>query len=117
MNLRNGSRFLALGGVFSLITVLVLWYGYPAPGWGLLLVVPLLFPLHGLIKGKPYTHAWSSFLVLGYFTHGVVEAWSNDTVRLWASLEIVSSVVTYSGVILYARLQSRWLKQQVQSSP
>ena len=57
----------------------------------LVLVVPLLFPLRGLLHGRKYTFAWSCFLALLYFTHGVMEAYSDDITRPLGLLEIMFS--------------------------
>jgi len=113
MSAVQASRWLALAGYFGIALVLGLWYGLarPAP-LALLLLLPLLFPLRGLWRGTPYTYAWSSFLSLFYFTHGVVEGWTNPATRPWAWLEIAASVAFYVGAILYARLRGRQLKSR-----
>ncbi len=94
-----------LGGILVLMGLLIVWYGIrsPAPVWLAVLLVPLLFPLRGLIRGRAYTHAWTSFLILIYFIHGVVEAWANAADRGLAIAEIVLSAIVYTGAILFAR--------------
>jgi uncharacterized membrane protein len=106
------SRHLTLLSYIALIVVLVTWYGllYPAPVLLVLLLLPLIFPLKGILQGNPYTHAWSSFLILLYFIHGIVEAYANPTVRVWALLEVLFSVSFYIGAVLFARLRGRELK-------
>ena len=108
------SRRLTLISYIALVVVLLTWYGlvYPAPLLLILLLFPLLFPLRGLLKGNPYTYAWSSFLILLYFIHGVVEAYANPPVRMLALLEVLFSVTFYTGAVLYARLRGRELKQK-----
>lgn len=114
MKLIKFSRQTTLLSYFALVAVLSTWYGLvePAPLLLILLLLPLLFPLKGLLKGSPYTHAWSSFLILLYFIHGVVEAYANPPVRMWALLEVLASVTFYTGAVLYARLRGRELKQK-----
>ncbi|MDZ7663518.1 DUF2069 domain-containing protein [Thiohalophilus sp.] len=119
MNIIIFSRWLTLGAYFALLILLMLWLTVLAPPQSvpvsvalLLLVGPLLFPLRGLLHGRPYTHAWTSFLVLIYFVHGVVEAYSNPDERLYAALEILFSVLLYSGALLYARHRGRQLRIQ-----
>jgi uncharacterized membrane protein len=113
MNGIRFSRYLTLSSYLALIGLLVMWYGVlsPSPVVLSLLLLPLVFPLRGLFQGHPYTFAWSSFLILIYFIHGVVEAFANPTVRLLASFEILCSVGFYVGAILYARWRGRQLKQ------
>ena len=114
MNLIRFSRYLTLLSYFALVAVLVIWYGlvFPAPVVLILLLLPLVFPLSGILKGKPYTHAWSSFLILLYFIHGVVEAYANPAARMLALLEVLISVAFYTGAVLFARLRGRELKQK-----
>ena len=99
-----GSRFLyalTLFGYFGTLTVLTVWYSWLAPATLfpaalvlLVLVVPLLFPLRGLLHGRRYTFAWSCFLALLYFTHGVMEAYSDDYTCPLGGLEISFSTVS-----------------------
>ena len=114
MNAIHLSRSLALLSYFSLVGVLVAWYGVvdPHPIMLGVLVLPLVFPLRGLLTGQPYTFAWSSFLILIYFIHGVIEAFANPSARWLASLEILCSVMFYLCAIFYARWRGRELKQQ-----
>lgn len=110
--------YLTLSGYFALIILLVVWHGFIFPAakqpWLILgfIITPLLFPLRGLLKEKPYTYAWTSFVILIYFIHGVVEAWANDNERIYALIEIYLSVQVYIGAIYYARLQGRALKNK-----
>ena len=113
MNYTVLSRRLTLSSYIALILVLITWYGLhtPAPLILVLLLLPLVFPIKGLLKGNPYTYAWSSFLILLYFIHGVVEAYANPPVRILALLEVLFSITFYIGAVLYARLRGRELKQ------
>jgi uncharacterized membrane protein len=117
MNIVTFSRWLTLVSYFSLLTLLMLWTTLLSPPLHapislmlLVLVGPLLLPLRGLLHGRPYTHAWTSFLVLLYFLHGVVELYANPAQRLYAGLEILFSVGLYCGAILFARYRGRELK-------
>ncbi|MFV2059289.1 MAG: DUF2069 domain-containing protein [Gammaproteobacteria bacterium] len=68
---------------------------------------PLLFPLPGLLRAKPYTHAWCSFLALGYFIHAVVEAYANDQTRHLALIETGLSVGLFIGCIYFVKMNAR----------
>ena len=104
----------ALSGYFGLFGLLLLWVAWLEPlsrspvALALLLWVgPLLFPVRGLLHGRPYTHAWSSFLALFYFTFGAFHA-AGPMVRPWlAWLEIGLSVLWFLGAILYVRAGAR----------
>ena len=110
-------RVTALFGYFGLLLGLILWFTVLAPparasiSVALLgFVGPLLFPLRGILHGRAYTHAWTSMLSLLYFTHGVVEAWSNAPERIWALGEVTLSVILFVGAAFYARCRGREIK-------
>jgi uncharacterized membrane protein len=111
---------ITLTAYFSLLLLLVLWNGWLSPPErfprALAIVVlagPLLFPLRGLLHGRPYTFAWASYLALIYLTFGLVSVVSNPAERLLALGQVVASLVMYVGTVLYARFRSRELKGQV----
>lgn len=112
------ARIIALCGYFGLIVLLPLWYGWLSPAQlplalvlGILLT-PLLFPLRGLLQGRPYTYAWSSFLALFYFIHAVLELYSTPQDRYLALLELLLSLAFYYGSVSYAKLGGRELKKK-----
>ncbi len=110
------SRLATLIGYFGLLGTLSVWHGWIAPAERLptaivliVLLMPLLVPLRGLLHGKPYTHAWTAFLALIYFTLGVSHAAVEDE-RIYGVIQIVTSLLLFFGCILYARLKSRQLR-------
>ena len=112
------ARIIALCGYFGLLLLIPLWYAWLSPAHlplavvlGILLL-PLLFPLRGLLQGRPYTYAWSSFLALFYFIHAVVELYSTPQDRYLALLELLLALAFYVGAMIYARLGGRELKQR-----
>jgi len=113
----RNALYLTLTGYFALLLLLIVWHGFIFPAnkqpWLILgfIIAPLLLPLKGLLNEKPYTYAWTSFIILIYFIHGVVEAWANENERILASIEIYLSIQVYIGAIYYARLQGRALKK------
>ena len=119
-------RLMSLIGLLGLITLLMVWEIWLAPSAAsteglfilprslvlLFMVVPLLFPLRGILNGRPYTHAWASFLALFYFMHGVGEAWAGTDTAYLGVLEVILSLMLFIGAILYARFKSRELKAE-----
>ncbi len=76
---------LTLLGYLGIMVLLIAWYGWLAPPQVfsapvviLTLGLPLFLVLRGLLHGRPRAVAWSLFLSLFYFTHGIVEAYSNQ---------------------------------------
>ena len=103
---------LTLGGYFGTLALLVAWYGWAAPSTLfpvslvlLLVVLPLFAPLRGLLHGRRYTFAWSCFLALCYFTHGVVEAYSSPVTRYLGLLETALTSLWFLAALTYVRLR------------
>lgn len=108
------SRWAVLIGYFGLFVLLLLWFtvlvpsvNFPVSLTLLIFVGPLLLPLRGLLYQRSYTHAWTAFLVLIYFTHGVVEAWSNPAERWLAGLEIIFSLLLLCGCVWFIRFAAK----------
>ena len=64
-------RYLALISHTGLIVWITLWqftftkeHTYSPVFIALFYILPLLLPYWGVLKGKPYTHAWANFVVL-----------------------------------------------------
>jgi uncharacterized membrane protein len=84
-----------------------LWLVPLRPGGSLiaLKVLPLLFPLPGILGGKRYTYQWSSMLILAYFAEGATRAWSERGLsQLLADAEILLSLIFFAAAVAYARL-------------
>jgi len=75
----------------------------------LLYLVPILLPLPGVIKGKPYTHAWANFVVLYYLMHGCTVAYAVPAERLYAVIEILLCTGMFAGCSVFARKRGREL--------
>jgi len=125
MNYLQLTRITTLTGYFGLLLLLMVWIIWLTPSGSshlptslalVLLVGPLMFPLRGLLHGRPYTHAWASFIALFYLFLGISNAWSSDgQQRLLAILEILFSTLLYLGAMFYARLRGKQLKEQQQN--
>lgn len=107
-------RKLTLSCYFGLILLFLYWIFFvvessttPITIYLVIAIGPLLLPLYGLLRGKPYTHAWCSFLALGYFIHAVVEAYSNDNTRYLALLETFLSIGLFLGCIYFVKMNAR----------
>jgi len=111
-------RQLQMGAILSLVSLIFLcliWEGLLAPlkpGGSLLIlkVLPLLIPLHGVLRGNLYTYQWSGMLILLYFTEGTVRSWSEHGISAkLATIEICLSVIFFICAIFYARLTRKAL--------
>lgn len=103
----------AIVSLIALILLSVAWEGWLAPlhpgGSALIFkVLPLMFALFGVLRGKRYTYQWSSLLILLYFAEGAVRAWSDHGLsQHLADLEVVLTVVYFFAAIYYARGTAR----------
>jgi uncharacterized membrane protein len=78
----RGARVFHLGASASLVALIllcVLWELFLAPlrpggSWLVLKVLPLLWPLRGVLKRDVYTMQWAAMLILIYLAEGVVRA-------------------------------------------
>ena len=110
------ARYTALVGYLGLITLVILWQGvisphpHISPVWlTTLWLIPLLFPLRGMLRGTPYTYAWGTFISTLYLTHAAVLLYTSPEERLLAFIELclVSSWIV--GSTLYARWKGQEL--------
>ena len=107
--LHNGS-ITSLIGLIMLCLAWELWLAPLRPGGSFLVlkVIPLLFPLFGVLRGKRYTYQWASMLILAYFTEGAVRAYSDAGLSATlGGIETALSVVFFVCAIYYARLTGR----------
>ena len=109
----------AASALIGLIILCLVWELYLAPlrpegSYLMLKVVPLLFPLRGVLKGNIYTLQWSSMLVLLYFMEGVMRVWSdpNPLSVNMAWIEIVLSFVFYVCALCYLSPAKKAAKQR-----
>ncbi|KZS24015.1 DUF2069 domain-containing protein [Wohlfahrtiimonas chitiniclastica] len=63
-------------------------------------IVPLLFPLRGLLQAKRYTHAWGSFLACWYLVVGVDLWQANPAI---SATVLMSTTIWFTGMVLFAR--------------
>ncbi len=107
-------RILTLISFFGLMISLTVWItlvphsdSYPKAAWLIIGVVPLLFPLRGILHGKPYTHAWASFMMLFYFTHGIGELYSSAFMGIFPWLEVIFSTTAFISMILFIKQNAK----------
>ena len=112
----GATRWVAVGSVLGLIALGLAWELRLAPlrpggSWLALKVLPLCFPLAGLLRNRMYTYRWVSLMVWIYFTEGVVRAYSDTglSARL-AMVEIVLCLALFAACALHVRIRQRKAK-------
>jgi uncharacterized membrane protein len=107
---------MAVSSLMGLIVLGLAWELWLAPlrAGGTLLalkVLPLCFPLTGLLKNRMYTYRWLSLLIWLYFTEGVVRAWSDAAPsNYFAMAEVLLCVVLFVSCALHVRLRLKHAK-------
>lgn len=101
------TRAVSIASLLGLIVLGVAWELVLAPTGNrslVLKVVPLLFPLFGLLKHRLYTHRWVSLLVWLYFTEGVVRATSDPyPSSVLALIEVVLCLTLFTASAFHVR--------------
>ena len=107
------TRAVAVGSVLALIALGLAWELWLAPvrsggSWLALKVLPLCFPVAGLLRNRLYTYRWVSLLVWFYFTEGVVRAASDRGPGRWlAGIEIVLCLLLFTACVVHVRTRLR----------
>ena len=110
------TRAAAVGSVLGLIVLGLVWELWLAPtgnGTLALKVLPLAWPLAGLMKNRMYTYRWMSLLVWLYFTEGVVRAASDrGTGRALAAIEMLLCLLLFAACAAHVRWRLSGAKEE-----
>ena len=107
------TRRMAVASLIGLIVLGLAWELWLAPlreggSWWAIKVIPLVFPLAGLLRNRMYTYRWVSLLVWLYFTEGVVRAYGDAG---WSSAlafgQVLLCLVLFVVCALHVRLRFR----------
>ena len=107
------TRRMAVLSLIGLIVLGLAWELWLAPlreggSWWAIKVIPLCFPLAGLLRNRMYTYRWVSLLVWLYFTEGVVRAWSDKPPGNYLGLvETALCITLFIACALHVRLRLR----------
>ncbi|KGQ19535.1 Tryptophan repressor binding protein [Lysobacter dokdonensis DS-58] len=96
-----------LAGLFGLVALFVFWYlheGWPTVAW--FAGIPLLLAAFNW-TGRQKPAFWAGLCALGWFSHGVMVAWSHAEQRQLALIEIALALVVFVGATLPG-LQARF---------
>ncbi len=101
-----------------LLTLISLWtlllsppeVDNPAVIWAVQLF-PLLLPVLGLCRGEPRSFVWLCFILLFYFSAGVVRLVGNPA-SIYAWLHAGLCLLLFISAMLFARWQAQQLKAQ-----
>jgi uncharacterized membrane protein len=105
----RATRTAAVASLIGLIVVGLAWELWLAPlrpggSFWAIKVIPLCFPLAGLLKNRMYTYRWMSLLIWLYFTEGVVRAWSDTGLSVGLALaQTALCLALFVAVALHVR--------------
>lgn len=118
MRLSDNYRLGASAFLVALILACVAWETFVAPlrpggSWLSLKVVPLLFPLLGILKGRLYTYQWAAMLSLLYVGEGAVRVMSDvdSTSVMMAWLELFLAGGFFVCAVAYVRPAKKAARQ------
>ena len=107
------TRWLAVSSLLALVVLGLAWELWLAPlrpggSWLVGKVLPLCFPLAGLLRNRMYTYRWVSLVVWIYFAEGAVRAYSDRglSARL-ALLEVALCVALFAACAAHVRIRLR----------
>jgi len=99
------SATLLIGLIFLCITW-ELWLAPLRPGgsWLVLKVVPLLFPLRGVLHGRRYTYQWSCLLMCLYLCEGLTRSYTDPAPsNALAMIEVLLATAFLVSAMRYLR--------------
>ena len=111
------TRWVAVVSLLALILLGLLWELWLAPlreggSWWAIKVLPLCWPLTGLLKNRMYTYRWVSLMIWLYFTEGVVRAWGDTG---WsaglAMAEVALCLILFAACALHVRWRFQMAKE------
>ena len=76
--------------------------------------IPLLLPLHGMLAAKPYTYAWSNFILMFYFLHSLTLITIDEGERWLAGVELLLVTIAFLSNILFVRVRAKELDIKLQ---
>jgi len=100
---------ISLISYFTLLITVAIWYFIISPPQYVLSIILsvsyvgiLAAPLVFLLKKNHKVYGWSSFIMLLYISHAIIETWANDVHRYLAIIELVSSSVYFISATICA---------------
>jgi uncharacterized membrane protein len=104
MSFEGKVRALTIGLWGAVALSLLTWVtaGYPWPICTLA-VVPLLAPLHGLVRGRRHTYAWATLFAIPYLIFALTELLVNPAARWVATCSLLLVFGWFCAMILYLR--------------
>lgn len=112
-------RSITLASYFLLLLHIILWFFVFDPPvnksfaiLSIIYLLVLLLPLRQLFANNSRVYLWSSYLILLYFIHAVVESYANEVARVYALIELVLTITYFIASTFCYRYSRQQAKQQ-----
>ncbi len=104
MSVASTARSLTIVLWVALALSLLAWMtvGYPWPIC-VVAVLPLMAPLHGLIRGRRHTYAWATLFAIPYLAFALTELLVNPAARWVAAMSLLLVFGWFCTMILFLR--------------
>lgn len=98
------ARAIAIAAHLALIVLMLIG---SQGGSSALLVLPLLLPIAGIIRGRAYTYSWACMLVV-FYAAGYLASGYAQPMHKWSTFFLASiAAVDFVALVLYVRLLAR----------
>lgn len=71
--------------------------------------LPLVTAAKGLLQSNPYTYAWSNFVIMWCYLHGLTAIWTYTGNKFFILIEVVLLTGAFIGNTYFARYRGREL--------
>jgi uncharacterized membrane protein len=91
----RGARIALVAALVGLTTLYLVWFSddrHRIAAWLVFALPPALCAL-GALADRPAARFWAGVFALGWFSHGVMSAWTHADTRPFALIEIALSLV------------------------
>ena len=75
-------------------------------GWTIALLLPVVAPTPGIVRGLRRTYAWATLCVAPYFIYGITEVIANPAVRGAAAAILFASLAWFVALVWYLRVSA-----------
>jgi uncharacterized membrane protein len=104
VTVESNARSATIGLWIAVVASLLAWIlvGYP---WLICVAatLPLLAPLHGLVRGRRHTYAWATLFAVPYLVFALTELLVNPAARWVASVSLLLVFAWFCTMILFLR--------------
>lgn len=117
------ARNLTLVGYFGTLILIFSWIWWLSPSTLLtqetatiIWFCPLLLPIVGILKNKPFTYAWSGFLAVLYLSQALTTLISTPAEQGLALIELILTSIWLAGASMFSRWRGEELGLEIRKA-